>query len=283
MKFDKHWVVATAFVVCAGAASAATEVLTLEQGAGPVVSEHGYTFHGLAPSVANLSLSNLSVTALNLASVGLQAQDGARLQASTFTNGVGVEKYVSVKAQADVASVTFGFDDTSVDVRAVNTAGGWLLTTVKNVATNGTGFLSISDLKANLSDKTIYADIVGDNGVGVLNDHALWTFDSVTGASFVPDPADLVLTGGAPLTVPAITLSGLFLANMADIDNLFVKALNLNNTGRSGFSAANTRGLANPDGFGSLTISAVPEPDVSAMVGVGLLGLAWFSRRRASR
>ncbi len=288
MKFNKSLIAATAVMMFAGAAQAALETGTLTNAPGASYASNGYTFSDLSGS-GTLSFSKLLITALNLASVGLQAVPDATLQISTSTNASGAVKYVSVAAAAPVTGLTSTFDGAAVTVTSVQTQGGSLQTTVKNSATNGAGSLSISDLKVDLTTKTIYADIVGANGVGTLNDYALWTYDTISG------PTTFDLTPGAPASAGSSTLSstnvlsGLFLVKATDIDAIFVKSLNLNNTGRSGINAVNNRTATNTAGFGSITsnisviATPIPEPSTYALMAAGLVGLGLFGRRRAAR
>lgn len=267
---------------------------TLENNAS--ITDQGYTVSGLGGE-GTLNFSNVLLTALNLASVKLSAVDPATVAYSTSTTSTGIVRYVngSVSAKAPVTSITGSFDGTTVNVIGVQTSGGSLQTVSTSQATLGPGSLSISNLRVDLSHYNaattdsidIYADLSGGNGFASLSNYRLWTADTLTG------PTTFTVTGVPQLFSATNTLSGIFLANSADIDNIFVKALNLNNTGRSGINSVNSRTASNVDGFGKITstISAfaqpvaapVPEPGTFAMLGLGLAGIAAVSstRRRA--
>ena len=287
MKLNKHLIAAAAAaaLMFTGAAQAYPQIETLSSGES--IYSNGAWLENLQGS-GTLSFSKYLVVALNLASVGMQAVPDGTLQISTSTNLAGAVKYVSASAAAPVTALTYANDGGNLDVLAVATHGGSLQTTVKNSATNGAGSLSISDLKVDLTTKTVYADIVGANGVGALNDYALWKYDTITGPTrFDLQTVSEVDWTGYHVNLSATnTISGLFLVNATDIDNIFVKALNLNYTGRSGLNAVNNRTATNTAGFGTITstisIGTVPEPSTYALMGVGLVGLALFGRRRSA-
>jgi hypothetical protein len=59
-------------------------------------------------------------------------------------------------------------------------------------------------------------------------------------------------------------------------------ALRINGAGSVFVSAADQAGADPPIGFGGLSLVAIPEPSTIALVGVGLVGLVAFARRRRS-
>lgn len=303
MNFNKSLIAASAFVALAGAAHAAVETKTLTTtGVTTSVDSNGYTFSQLS-GTGSLGFSANLITALNLAQVRVDPVTPATVAPTTSTTTSGIVRYTSVSAAAPVTSLTSNFDGATLNVTNVGTAGGALQTTLKNSATNGPGQLSISNLQVDLTNKIIYADVVGNStavntattnfvyGSVNLTRYALWSFDSISG------PTSFGVNSGTTTIGGQNTITGLFLVNASDIDNIFVKTLGLNNTGRSGITSVNNRvsstGVVNTAGFGSILsnitasvasapVSQVPEPSTYVLMGLGLVGLG-LARRRAAR
>lgn len=291
MKHQQAWVAAAAALLLTSGAHAGVyppgEYATLE--AGSQFGLNGLAYSDLS-GAGRLEFSAQWLRALNGASVGLQALPPALLQTSASSDaaaGLGYQSAtVSVPIQSWSAayrpgSGVFGTDETAL---GTTFSGGFVLTSAGNGATGGSGELRISDLRVDHINRVIHADIEGANGVGFLNDHPLWTYESVIGDTQREWP-DLDFLDGAQVRQWDLSLSGLFLVNQADVGNIFAKALNLNDGQRLALQALND---PNTNGFGSLSYSAemvvtvIPEPGTWALMGAGLVCLAALRRRETA-
>ena len=131
------------------------------------------------------------------------------------------------------------------------------------------GSIDVSNLRVDLLSKTVIANIQGINGVGRLNDVAMWRFDSVEGTTVLPRPDtftfDSIDTKDIALSISALTFTD------AGRD-IWLNSLGYNTKGRELFNAAPT--------FGSLSVTAVPEGATFSMMLLGLIGLGAVARKR---
>lgn len=180
-----------------------------------------------------------------------------------------VNKQITVTAP--IASLTGDYDSDTQSFTAtkVRTTGGASMLAVADDFTNTGGSLSVTNIKVDLATKSIYADLTGGNNVGLQKQVLVWNFANIAGATTFK-----AVTG---TTVADNTLTGLTIS--ATAFDTFAKSLGLTEAGRGAMAQITDYGVMTSHITVGVIAPSVPEPSTYALMGLGLVGLAFAAKR----
>jgi hypothetical protein len=155
-------------------------------------------------------------------------------------------------------------DDTSLDVRGLSAKGGLTLTAPVHDDVSSGGSLTMTDLTVDLSGQTIFATLIGANGVGTRSHVALWRYATAVGPTRYSGPGAY-----------ADEFSGLSLTT--DGLAMLEQALGLPSQGQSAIEGISDYGtIRTVFKTWDCCVPAptpVPEPSRLALMGLGLAAL----------
>ncbi len=224
---------------------------------------------------ASLSFSGDLLGALDTGKVSVTAYGAAISTITKDNDGF----YTGGTVSAPLTTLTY--DPANFEIFGMGSTGGLTMTApiLKNVSSGGS--LTVTDLRADLSAQTIYATVIGGNGVGTISDMALWHFSGLSSQRYTRYQTIDTSFSGLSIAITGLTIT-------QQGFNAFTQSLGLLTLGKSALMGVTDYGtitstieMMDAPNF-PWSVTSVPEPSTYALMGLGLAGLVMAAKRRRS-
>ena len=278
--------------------------LSLLSGSGALAFSPGSSFDGVNPDTIGGLIGALNVGKVTISGVG-----GATYSETSIEDEFGDTYRTGATANASVISLTA--DNVTGKVLAVGSQGGAKQVGTRIGGTLNGGEASVTNLRFDLDNKVVYADLIGRSAaVGTTKpavdyvslNTALWTIGAISGPTTIPPSALLAADPKTAMVAAGFT----FVSKVGDLYtfsatneitglkvtqagfDFFKNSLGLLPTGISALEKVNDDVMGWGKVSSSMTftvreVQTIPEPSTYALMGLGLVGIGMAARRRAAK